>query len=154
MRRARPRGLIAPKIAGYRGRDMESKDDQPRVPLRKAIRSLCEYAHRQLLEARNLREDVRTQLSSDVAMVRIGAAAMSANATSFVAVHDDVFLKALRRLAGMVRLTMPAGRPTLEARPDPVLLESLHTIDAVLHDSQVEFPTPESREARWRYLKE
>lgn len=133
---------------------MESKDDQPRVSLRKAIRSLCEHAHSRLLEARSLREDVRTQLGSDIAMVRIGAAAMSANATSFVAVHDDVFLKALRRLAGMVRLTMPTGRPTPETRPDPALLESLHVIDAVLHDSHLEFPTPESREARWRNLNE
>ncbi len=133
---------------------MTSKDDRPRMPLRKAIISLCEYAHSRLLEAQKLRQDVRTQLSSDVAMVRIGAAAMSANATSFVAVHDDVFLKALRRLAGMVRLTMAPGRPTLETRPDPVLLESLYTIDVVLHESQVEFPTPESREARWRDLKQ
>jgi len=133
---------------------MVSRDEQPRMPLRKAIISLCEFAHSRLLEAKNLRADVRAQLSSDVAMVRIGAAAMSANATSFVAVHDDVFLKALRRLAGMVRLTMAPGRPTLENRPDPVLLESLHTIDAILHDSQVKFPTPESREARWRDLKE
>ncbi len=126
---------------------METKDDQPRMSLRKAIRSLCEHAQSRLLEAQNLREDVRTQLSSDVAMVRIGAAAMSANATSFVAVHDDVFLKALRRLAGMVRLTA-------ETPLDPALLESLHTIDAILHDSQLEFPTPEPREARWRNLKE
>lgn len=133
---------------------MTGKDDQLRMPLRKAIRSLCEHVHSRLLETQKLREDVRTQLSSDVAMVRIGAAAMSANATSFVAIHDDVFLKALRRLAGMVRMTMAPGRPTLETRPDPVLLESLHTVDIVLHESQVEFPTPESREARWRDLKE
>ena len=133
---------------------METKDDRPRMPLRKAIRSLCEHAQSRLLEAQNLREEVRTQLSSDVAMARIGAAAMSANATSFVAIHDDVFLKALRRLAGMVRMTLTSGAPATEASPDQALLESLSTIDAILHDSHLEFPTPESREARWRNLKD
>jgi len=130
---------------------VERKREQSKTSLREAIRSLCDYAHGPLLEARKLRSDVRTQLSSDVAMVRIGAASMAASATSFVAAHDDVFLKALRRLAGMVRLTMASGAST---PLDPALLESLHAIDAVLHDSQMDFPAPGAREARWRNLDE
>jgi hypothetical protein len=52
----------------------------------------------------------------------------------------------------MVRLTMASAAPATPL--DPALLESLHRIDAVLHDSEMEFPTPESREARWRNLDE
>ena len=53
------------------------EDSLPRVPLRKAIQSLCRLVYSQLVQSRKLRDDVRQQIGRDVALVKAASGTLS-----------------------------------------------------------------------------
>jgi hypothetical protein len=117
------------------------------VPLRRAVESLCRLAYSRLATARKLRDDVRRQIGQDVALVKETVAAISPKAANLGGLHDERFLEALRRLAGVVRMT--AVTAPLEPGETEALTD-LATIDALLRESEKDFPLPEKHRQRWR----
>ncbi len=130
---------------------MSGRDDSlPRVPLRKAIQSLCRLVYSKLVQSRKLREDVRQQIGRDVALVKVAAGSLSWNTNSLAGVHDVDFLEAVRRLTGIVRLSMASEASAAAIGEEKELMEDLQAIDTILRETQKEYPMPESRTTRWR----
>ena len=127
------------------------EDSLPRVPLRKAIQSLCRLVYSKLVQSRKLREDVRQQIGRDVALVKVAAGSLSWSTNSLGGVHDVDFLEAVRRLTGIVRLSMASEAAIAEEKE---LMEDLQAIDTILRETQKGFPMPESRTTRWRNPEE
>src|SRR5688572_19499704 len=101
------------------------------VPLRRAIEGLCRLVYSRLVSSRKLRDDMRRQIGQDVALVKEVAASISPVATSMGGLHDERFLEALRRLAGVVRMSVM----TEPLEPgDTEALTELAAIDALLRD--------------------
>ena len=132
------------------GSDDDSAESLPRVPLRKAIQSLCRLVYSKLVQARKLRDDVRLQIGRDVALVKVAAASLSSNAASLGGIHDTMFLEAVRRLIGIVRLGMASEGSAAAIAEEKELVDDLRAIDTILKETQKEFPMPESRATRWR----
>ena len=130
------------------------EDSLPRVPLRKAIQSLCRLVYSKLVQSRKLREDVRQQIGRDVALVKVAAASLSWNTNSLGGIHDVIFLEAVRRLTGIVRLSMASEASAAAIAEEKDLMEDLQAIDTILRETQKQFPMPESRSSRWREPKE
>lgn len=126
------------------------EDSLPRVPLRKAIQSLCRLVYSKLVQSRKLREDVRQQIGRDVALVKVAAGSLSWSTNSLGGVHDVDFLEAVRRLTGIVRLSMASATSASSIAEEKELMEDLQAIDTILRETQKEFPMPESRATRWR----
>ncbi|MBL8688593.1 MAG: hypothetical protein JNL04_05815 [Rhodospirillaceae bacterium] len=125
------------------------EDSLPRVPLRKAIQSLCRLVYSQLVQSRKLRDDVRQQIGRDVALVKAASGTLSWNTNSLGGIHDVEFLEAIRRLSGIVRLSVAAADSAALAE-EKELMEDLQAIDLILRETQKAFPMPESRTTRWR----
>lgn len=130
-----------------------SEDSLPRVPLRKAIQSLCRLVYSKLVQSRKMRDDVRLQIGRDVALVKASAGSLSWSTNSLGGIHDVIFLEAIRRLVGIVRLGM-ASADSAALAEEKELLEDLQAIDHILKETQKEYPMPESRSTRWREPKE
>ncbi len=125
------------------------EDSLPRVPLRKAIQSLCRLVYSQLVQSRKLRDDVRQQIGRDVALVKAASGTLSWNTNSLGGIHDVEFLEAIRRLSGIVRLSVAAADSAALAE-EKELMEDLQAIDLILRETHKAFPMPESRTTRWR----
>lgn len=130
------------------------EDSLPRVPLRKAIQSLCRLVYSKLVQSRKLRDDVRLQLGRDVALVKAAAGSLSWSTNSLGGIHDVEFLEAVRRLTGIVRLSMASEASAAAIAEERELMEDLQAIDLILKETQKQFPMPESRTTRWREPKE
>ena len=130
------------------------EDSLPRVPLRKALQSLCRLVYSKLVTARKLREDVRYQIGRDVALVKAASGSLSWNTNSLGGVHDVDFLEAVRRLIGIVRLGMASPDSAALIAEEKDLMEDLQAIDLILRETQKAFPVPESRATRWRSPEE
>ncbi len=128
---------------------MRGEDSLPRVPLRKAIQSLCRLVYSKLVQARKLRDDVRQQIGRDVALVKAASGSLSWNTNSLGGIHDVEFLEAVRRLTGIVRLSV-ASADSAALAEETELMEDLQAIDLILKETQKQFPMPESRATRWR----
>ncbi len=126
------------------------EDSLPRVPLRKAIQSLCRLVYSKLVQSRKLRDDVRLQLGRDVALVKAAAGSLSWSTNSLGGIHDVEFLEAVRRLTGIVRLSMASEASAAAIAEEKELMEDLQAIDLILKETQKQFPVPESRATRWR----
>lgn len=125
------------------------EDSLPRVPLRKAIQSLCRLVYSKLVQSRKLRDDVRQQIGRDVALVKAASGTLSWNTNSLGGIHDVEFLEAIRRLTGIVRLSV-ASADSAALAEEKELMEDLQAIDLILRETQKQFPMPESRTTRWR----
>ncbi len=132
---------------------MRGEDSLPRVPLRKAIQSLCRLVYSKLVQARKLRDDVRQQIGRDVALVKAASGSLSWNTNSLGGIHDVEFLEAVRRLTGIVRLSV-ASADSAALAEETELMEDLQAIDLILKETQKQFPMPESRATRWRNPEE
>jgi hypothetical protein len=126
------------------------EDSLPRVPLRKAIQSLCRLVYSKLVQSRKLRDDVRQQIGRDVALVKAAAGSLSWNTNSLGGIHDVEFLEAVRRLTGVVRLSMATPESAAAIAEEKELMEDLQAIDLILKETQKTYPMPESRTTRWR----
>jgi hypothetical protein len=120
------------------------------VPLRQAVESLCRLVYSKLVQSRKLRDDVRRQIGRDVALVKATTATLSPKAVSLGGVHDEHFLEAVRRLAGVVRMSLEGHEVEAALAGEGKLLADLRAIDVLLTESQKDFPMPESRSERWR----
>ncbi len=129
-------------------------DSLPRVTLRKAIQSLCRLVYSKLVQSRKLRDDVRLQLGRDVALVKAAAGSLSWSTNSLGGIHDVEFLEAVRRLTGIVRLSMASEASAAAIAEEKELMEDIQAIDLILKETQKQFPVPESRATRWREPKE
>ncbi len=132
---------------------MRGEDSLPRVPLRKAIQSLCRLVYSKLVQSRKLRDDVRQQIGRDVALVKAASGSLSWNTNSLGGIHDVEFLEAVRRLTGIVRLSV-ASADSAALAEETELMEDLQAIDLILKETQKQFPMPESRSTRWRNPEE
>ncbi len=132
---------------------MRGEDSLPRVPLRKAIQSLCRLVYSKLVQSRKLRDDVRQQIGRDVALVKAASGSLSWNTNSLGGIHDVEFLEAVRRLTGIVRLSV-ASADSAALAEETELMEDLQAIDLILKETQKQFPMPGSRSTRWRNPEE
>jgi len=126
------------------------EDSLPRVPLRRAIQSLCRLVYSKLVTSRKLRDDVRQQIGRDVALVKAVSGSLSWNTNSLGGIHDVEFLEAVRRLSGIVRLSIAAPEAAAMLGEEKEMMDDLKAIDLILRETQKAFPMPESRSARWR----
>lgn len=129
------------------------EDSLPRVPLRKAIQSLCRLVYSQLVQSRKLREDVRQQIGRDVALVKAASGSLSWSTNSLGGIHDVEFLEAIRRLTGIVRLSV-ASVDSAALADEKELMDDLRAIDLILRETQKQYPMPASRSTRWRNPEE
>lgn len=130
------------------------EDSLPRVPLRKAIQSLCRLVYSKLVQSRKLRDEIRQQIGRDVALVKAASGTLSWNTNSLGGIHDVEFLEAIRRLTGIVRLGMAAEDSAAMIAEEKELMEDLQAIDLILRETQKQYPVPESRTTRWRNPEE